>query len=510
MGDEHLSTISEMESDKVIKSSVKNLVPIPCESEVTYDNESECDVPVNDESYMIFTNPLFDCNEDFTSCDDESLSNEDVPMENFKIYLNSLFDNEESISTKIDPHYFNEADFDLEEEIRLVENLFYDNSFPRPPKELNAEIADTIVESLSPSSVLVEDSDSQMEEIDLFIDTDDLIPSGIKSDNYDSEGDFNFLEEFLSDDSLYFPENESSYFDHHNDSSFHHPLLEPPDVEIFFDFKPNMGVLTAKVVKGISEHYVFIPRVLPSLPNLFLNIDSLISFSSENEDKVFNPEKEPEEEEENEAMENDEEDDAEVINPYEEADPHNRPPPTSDEETEFAPPVVQIANVDDVPIPPVIQFGSNFHVVESSASRDLLEGNSEVCAPGLMCCDLKSVHRGVKRLTLDLVVRANRSKSSKMMRLIIDLSREFTELKNQNRRAEELSRWEAWVTGRIPNSLRFQEEPSIHIAPVLRADNPYVMVRDAARGTRGDEDVDTDAPRDTQPPEPRGSPRDSQ
>nr|GFB22223.1 hypothetical protein [Tanacetum cinerariifolium] len=181
-------------------------------------------------------------------------------------------------------------------------------------------------------------------------------------------------------------------------------------------------------------------------------------------------EEEPEEEEENEAIEDDEEDDAEVINPYGEADPHNRPPPTSDEETEFAPPVVQIADVDNIPIPPVIQFG-NFHVGESSASRDLLEENSKVCAPGPMSGDLRSVHRGVKR-------------------------------------AKELSRWEAWVRGRIPNSLRFQEDPSIHIAPVPRADDPYVMVRDAARGTREDEDVDTVALRDTQPPESRGSPQD--
>nr|GFC25924.1 hypothetical protein [Tanacetum cinerariifolium] len=54
------------------------------------------------------------------------------------------------------------------------------------------------------------------------------------------------------------------------------------------------------------------------------------------------------------------------------------------------------------------------------------------------------------------------------------------------------------------------EEPSIHTAPVPRADDPYVVVRDAALDTRGDEDVDTDAPRDTQPFEPRGSPRNSQ
>nr|GEY89221.1 hypothetical protein [Tanacetum cinerariifolium] len=86
MGDEHLSTIPETQSDEVIKSSIKNLVPIPSESEVTSDNESECDVPVNDESSLIFTtflNPLYDCNDDFTSSDDKSLSNEDVPMENF-------------------------------------------------------------------------------------------------------------------------------------------------------------------------------------------------------------------------------------------------------------------------------------------------------------------------------------------------------------------------------------------------------------------------------------------
>nr|GEY29449.1 putative reverse transcriptase domain, ribonuclease H-like domain, aspartic peptidase domain protein [Tanacetum cinerariifolium] len=107
------------------------------------------------------------------------------------------------------------------------------------------------------------------------------------------------------------------------------------------------------------------------------------------------PEEEPEEEEiEDQDMVNDEEDDAEVINPYEEVDPHNRPPLTSDEETEFAPPVVQIVDADDVPIPPVIQFGGNFHVGESSAMRDLLAGNSEVYAPGPMCFDLKSVHRG--------------------------------------------------------------------------------------------------------------------
>nr|GEV70208.1 hypothetical protein [Tanacetum cinerariifolium] len=264
-------------SDKEIKSSVKNLVPIPSESEVTSDNESECDVPVCDD-FTTISNPLFDCNNDFTSSDKKSLSNEDVPMENFKIYSNPFVDDEEIISSKIDLHHefsgelahidpippgIEEADFDLEEEIRLVENLLYDNSSPRPPEEFNAEIVVTVVESLSPSHIPVEDSNSQIEEINLFLTTGDLRPPSIENDDFDSEGDIHFLEELLSNDTLTLPENKSSNFDHDN-SLFPRPPWEPPDVKIFFDFEPDTGVLTTKVMKDISEHHVLMPKVLPS------------------------------------------------------------------------------------------------------------------------------------------------------------------------------------------------------------------------------------------------------
>ncbi|GJY46493.1 hypothetical protein Tco_0435556 [Tanacetum coccineum] len=351
IGDEHLSTIPEIESDEVIKSSVENLVPIPSEFEVTSDNESECDVPVNDESSLTFTtflNHLFDSNHDFSSSDDESLSNEDVPMENLKIYSNPLFDDEKIISTKIDPHYFNAEsnliesllnrdtliDSSPKKKFRLVENLSYDNSSPRPPEELNAEIADTIVESLSPSPIPVEDSDSHMEEIDLFLATDDSMPPGIENDDYDSEGDIRFLEEFLSNDSSPLPENESSNLHHFNDPSSSRPPPEPPDVEICLNFEPDTGVLTTKVVKGISEHYVLMPNIFPTLdpdfdftpshdslrsrikifdPGIFIEVqserllsweefsisfirdplysvfDTLLPVSSKNEDKVFKP-----------------------------------------------------------------------------------------------------------------------------------------------------------------------------------------------------------------------------
>ncbi|GJY49084.1 hypothetical protein Tco_0439040 [Tanacetum coccineum] len=336
MGDEHLSTIPEKESDEVIKSSVENLVLLSSESEDFSDNESECDMPEYDETsptFTTFSNPLIDSNDDITSSDDESLSDEDVPMENFKIYSNPLFDDEEIISPKIDPHYFNaesnliesllngdilidsspkfdylleefsgelahidpippgieKADFDLEEEIRLVENLLYDNSSSRPPEELNLEIADTIFESLSPSPILVEDSDSLMEEINLFLASDDSMLLGIEDDDYDSEGDIRFLEVLLNNDSLSLPENESSNLDHFNDPSPSCPPPEPSDVEICFDFKPDKGVVTNKVVGDISEHDVLMPNLLPTQPTLCPVFDLLLSFSSENEDKVFNP-----------------------------------------------------------------------------------------------------------------------------------------------------------------------------------------------------------------------------
>nr|GEW06374.1 hypothetical protein [Tanacetum cinerariifolium] len=159
--------------------------------------------------------------------DDESFSVKDVPKENFKIYSNSLFDKEiiaesdlieyllnrdmSTISypyidsfleeffgelTHIDlvPPGTNKADFDPEEEIRLIEELF----------------------------------DSHMEEIELFLATNELMPLGIENEDYDSEEDIYFLEEFLSDSPLPLPKNDSSNFNHHDDPSFPHPPLKPP------------------------------------------------------------------------------------------------------------------------------------------------------------------------------------------------------------------------------------------------------------------------------------------
>ncbi|GJZ18478.1 hypothetical protein Tco_0554601 [Tanacetum coccineum] len=112
----------------------------------------------------------------------------------------------------------------------------------QPPEERNSENVDTIIESPSPSPIPVEDSDSHMEEIDLFLAFDDSIHPGIENDDYDSERDIRFLEEFLSNDPLPLLEIESSNLDHFNDLSSPRPPPEPPDVEICFDVEPDTTV----------------------------------------------------------------------------------------------------------------------------------------------------------------------------------------------------------------------------------------------------------------------------
>nr|GFA46326.1 hypothetical protein [Tanacetum cinerariifolium] len=99
----------------------------------------------------------------------------------------------------------NETDYHPENEIRLSQRLLYENSSPRPPEEFNSENSNAEIESFSPSPFPNEDSDSFMEEIDLFLTLDDPMPLSIKDDE-DSEGDILFLERLLHDDPIPLPD----------------------------------------------------------------------------------------------------------------------------------------------------------------------------------------------------------------------------------------------------------------------------------------------------------------
>ncbi|GJV33012.1 hypothetical protein Tco_1393412 [Tanacetum coccineum] len=79
-------------------------------------------------------------------------------------------------------------------------------------------------------------------------------------------------------------------------------------------------------------------------------------------------------EQEDEEIENEEEEEivaeeeAEIIYPYDEADPNNRPPPASDDESEFAPSVIPVFDAENRPVPPVIHFSSTYELGESSSA----------------------------------------------------------------------------------------------------------------------------------------------
>nr|GEW73034.1 hypothetical protein [Tanacetum cinerariifolium] len=259
MGDEHLNTILATELDEFIKSCVENLVPNPSQSE----GENECDMLAG---FTTFYNVLFNANYDFDSGDDQSFSDEDLPK---KIYSNPLFDEKINLM-KIDQHPFN-AESDLiesmpnhdssitisskidslfdefagelillksiplgiddtdchhEKETRFVNRMLYDNSSPRPPKEIVFDSSNADIKSFSPSPIPNEDSDSRMEEIDLSLNSDDPMPPGVEDDDYDSGRDIPILEELLDNYSLSLHENESYHFDIPSPYS---PPAKPPD-----------------------------------------------------------------------------------------------------------------------------------------------------------------------------------------------------------------------------------------------------------------------------------------
>ncbi|GJY10251.1 hypothetical protein Tco_0378436 [Tanacetum coccineum] len=254
----------------------------------------ECDLLLCDDSpksILTFSNPLFDIDDDFTSSDDESFSGEEVPMENFKIFSNPLFDlDEEIISTKVDQ--INDEVLDsidsippgidlFNVEFDLLESLLNrDISIDSSPKidSLLDEFADELTllklitsridnAKFDPEGDISLDSDSLMEEIGLFLTPDDSMPSGIENDDYDSEGDIIFLEELLSNDSPSLPEIESFHFDVLIDSDLD---VSSPSGDRNKIYDPGICIEVESTRFLVTHSPV---------------IDTLLPFSSENEDK---------------------------------------------------------------------------------------------------------------------------------------------------------------------------------------------------------------------------------
>ncbi|GKC63534.1 hypothetical protein Tco_1096132 [Tanacetum coccineum] len=181
------------------------------------------------ENFKIFSNPLFDLDEEITSTKVDQIDDE-------------VLENTNSIPPGNEYPCFN-AESDLSESLLYRDTLINDSQkIDSLLDEFTGEL--TLPHSIPPGIddvnldpegdiLFWKDSDSLMEEIDIFLDGDGSIPQGIESDDFDLEDD---------DNSTSRPEFESFHVDY-----------------------PDSGDSTIDVVEDIP---VDVPNILPTHPAL--------------------------------------------------------------------------------------------------------------------------------------------------------------------------------------------------------------------------------------------------
>ncbi|GKD68505.1 hypothetical protein Tco_1322595, partial [Tanacetum coccineum] len=328
MEDKHLDTILAPELDELIKSSVKDLVHTPSESDGI--SEIECDLPICDDSSLkkdevlddIISIPPGNGNDHFNAESSliKSVLNRDNVISSPKIdFLFEEFTGEFALIAPI-PSRIVEADFDPKGDIRFIENLMYDNYFTRPPETLKDD-PETVIDSNNDYSSSNDDSpysedidyvdalppDPELVSLEVVgnvvqkdgeIDTDilltikddilrekllnvNLLIAKIEAlkDNPTPSSDFvtkssstspnSLLEETnIYDNSLL--EFETFCFNMEEKSSgspTSHSDLSLPDYEAFFcDSEPDLGNFTMDVVEDIFDNLTIEPRV--HVPNV--------------------------------------------------------------------------------------------------------------------------------------------------------------------------------------------------------------------------------------------------
>ncbi|GKC10506.1 hypothetical protein Tco_1007288 [Tanacetum coccineum] len=150
MGDEHLSTIPEMESDELIKSSVEDLIPIPSESKGISDDT--CDVPFCDNSPPL--DVLNDHFEIFSNFNNDCTSSNDDYFENIDYVEASPLDSELVGLEEVKDDILREKLLNINLLIAKIKSL-KDNPTP-----------DCVLKSPSPFPIPIKDSDSFFEKSD--------------------------------------------------------------------------------------------------------------------------------------------------------------------------------------------------------------------------------------------------------------------------------------------------------------------------------------------------------
>ncbi|GKE65800.1 hypothetical protein Tco_1519961 [Tanacetum coccineum] len=203
IGDKHLSTFR-----------VEEIVPIPRESEDTFDNNKGCD--------LTFSNLFFGSKDN-----DNSILKEEVQEENFQVYSNPLFE--------FDNNY-NSSDINP-----LFKKMLEDVKI----KDSNVSNFDEPVLLHTPFSDKAEcfDPGGDDDKIDDFLANE--VPTYIEEGYYDLEGVILYLESLLSDDNT------------HNLSS-----------DVFFDHEPDHDTLITFSPKSDTLHHEFAGEVIMIPPGI--------------------------------------------------------------------------------------------------------------------------------------------------------------------------------------------------------------------------------------------------
>nr|GEX35020.1 hypothetical protein [Tanacetum cinerariifolium] len=316
MGDEHLDTILETESDEVIKSSVENLVPIPSESKGIPDNMY--DVPFHDNSPPLDISK--DQFEDFSESKDDStlIDDDSFSIDNIEYVEASPSDYElvrlEVVEIvipevgRIDKDILLTTKYDILHEKLLNVNLLIANI--EALKDNPTSYSDFMTKSSSTSlNFLLEDTntfDNSLPESETFCFDSEENSSGstttradislldyeafydehdkeISSDSTTTHSNFSLYDLFVFDLSInpFPPADRSDFYEFANELAH---IISSPEYDCFsFKNEPNSWDFTMDVVEDTfptREPRIHVHNALPTHPTLQLNMDFILSSES--------------------------------------------------------------------------------------------------------------------------------------------------------------------------------------------------------------------------------------
>nr|GEV73465.1 hypothetical protein [Tanacetum cinerariifolium] len=317
MGYEHSNTTPKTESDEIIKFGVEELVPILSENEVTLEDKREfCDdfedieyvkaslsdpeiVSIEEENVVHQAENVVQQEEEEVDLEDISQIQDVVLREKLLSIIRlisniaSLNDNPNSdrvLNSSVSIPIFEETDNFLSDNFSPEFETFCDHTEEMRSGNTTTHANDSLPEydsfcfEIEPDqerliNVMKNDisddssNDPLLEEADLFLASDNSIPSGIENVADNSEGDIRFLEELLIDDSILSHESSDSYFE--DNPSVPRPPPEPPYFKN--DAGEEIPVVMNNKDKFDEDYYFFM-------------FDKVFSFlSAESEDTIFDP-----------------------------------------------------------------------------------------------------------------------------------------------------------------------------------------------------------------------------